>query len=75
MSFKLRKYQDECKKDIEDFIHNSSHKKGILVSPVGCHEKDYMVHDSQGHLIKVQDVEVGDELMGVSSVRKVLKNF
>ena len=33
--FKLREYQEKGKKDIEDFIFNSSHKKGIVVKPVG----------------------------------------
>lgn len=33
--FKLRRYQEEADKDIDDFLLKSSHKKGILVSPVG----------------------------------------
>lgn len=33
--FKLRKYQKEADEDIDEFLFNSSHRKGILVSPVG----------------------------------------
>lgn len=57
MSFKLRKYQDECKKDIEDFIHNSSHKKGILVSPVATGKSIYpsiIAENTKGNCLIVQ---------------------
>ena len=45
------------------------------MSPTGCHERDYKVHNSKGNLVNVQDVKVGDNLMGVNSTRKVIKLY
>lgn len=35
MKYALRDYQEKGKEDIGNFIHNSSHKKGLCVKPVG----------------------------------------
>ena len=41
MKFKNRPYQDNAESDIDTFMFESSHKKGILVSPVGTGKSLY----------------------------------
>ena len=38
---KNRPYQDNAQKDIEEFLNNSSFKKGILVSPTATGKSIY----------------------------------
>lgn len=49
-------------------------KPGIIVGPTACHAKGYRILKHDGQLIKVEDIRVGDILMGNDSTpRKVLK--
>ena len=70
--FKLRDYQEKSKKDTFDFIFKSNHKKGIIVKPVGCHNKGYKVFMSDGSLKKVEDISIGDKLMGDDSSDRIV---
>lgn len=46
---------------------------GVVVAPTGCHAKGTKILMSDGHLKNVEDIRVGDELMGPNSTpRKVL---
>lgn len=74
MKFKLRPYQEKMKEDTKNFLEKSSYKRGIIVQPVGCHSKGYKVFKSNGELIKVEDIKVGEFLMGDDSTpREVLE--
>lgn len=69
--FKLRKYQS----DAVDAVINDMKYDGnsLVVLPTGCHEFDYPILMSDGSLKKVQDIIVGDFVMGVNSIpRKVI---
>jgi DNA repair protein RadD len=57
MSFNLRDYQEIGKKDIQEFIHESSHIKGVLVSPVATGKSLYpsiIAENTKGNCLIVQ---------------------
>lgn len=66
-SFELHDYQP-------DFVNQCiKYNRGIVQAPTGCHRKgqEILMHD--GSLKKVEDIEVGENLMGMDSTpRKVL---
>ena len=57
------------------FKNNKDSIKGMLLfESVGCHSKDTLIMLSDGSLKKVQDIQVGDQLMGDDSTpRNVLE--
>lgn len=69
---KLREYQQRSINMLYDWLReNDGHP--CLVLPTGCHERGQLIIMYDGSLKKVEDVAVGDLLMGVDSTpRKVL---
>lgn len=57
MSFKYRDYQEKANSDIEYFIHESKHKKGVLVSPVATGKSIYpsvISENTKGNCLIIQ---------------------
>lgn len=58
------------------FTHAIRKKRAVLVSPTGCHAKGSRVIMSNGSSKAVEDVRVGDYLMGIDNQpREVLRLF
>ena len=72
--FKLRDYQIKAQNDIRYFLKDSSFKKGLMVLPTGCHAEGYDILRSNGSVAKVEDIVVGDSLLGPDgNYREVLE--
>lgn len=57
MNFKYRDYQEKANSDIEYFIHESKHKKGVLVSPVATGKSIYpsvISENTKGNCLIIQ---------------------
>lgn len=68
----LRPYQAEAKDAINKAFAEGI-KRTLLVLPTGCHKKGEKVLLANGRSIKVEDVKVGDKLLGADgTVRNVL---
>ncbi len=68
----LRPYQAEAKQAVLT-EWQEGHRKTLLVLPTGCHAKGEKVLLANGHSKKVEEVRVGDELLGSDGkVRNVL---
>ena len=75
MKYKLRPYQEQTKKDIEKFLLDSPYKKALDLKPVGCHSKGYRIFMYDGSLKKVEDIVIGDLLMGDDSSPREVKQL
>lgn len=64
MGFELRPYQKEAVDAGLKFLTGRSKKSGIIVSPCGCHAKGYGILMYDGTIKKVEDIVVGDRVMG-----------
>lgn len=64
MGFELRPYQKEAVDAGLKFLTGRSKKPGIIVSPCGCHAKGYGILMYDGTIKKVEDIVVGDRVMG-----------
>lgn len=64
MGFELRPYQKEAVDAGLKFLTGRSKKPGIIVSPCGCHAKGYGILMYDGAIKKVEDIVVGDRVMG-----------
>lgn len=64
MGFELRPYQKEAVDAGLKFLTGRSKKLGIIVSPCGCHAKGYGILMYDGTIKKVEDIVVGDRVMG-----------
>lgn len=65
MNYVLRDYQVQASDAAVRFFKNTkSDRNGLLVLPTGCHAKGTHVLMGSGDLIKVEDVKIGDVLMG-----------
>lgn len=72
MSFILRDYQNNAVKAVLNDIDKEGNS--LVVLPTGCHEKDYLITMSDGSLKAVQNIKVGDFVMGLNSIpRKVIE--
>ena len=62
-----REYQTEAIQSIIDFFY--THKEGnpLVAMPTGCHAKGHGIMLSNGEIKPVEEIEVGDELMGPDS--------
>lgn len=70
--FDDRPYQSECQYNILQ-AYNRGVKKQLIVSPCGCHAPGQGILMYDGSIKKVEDITVGDQLMGPdSSPRNVL---
>lgn len=73
MGFTLRDYQQKCHDDTLNYIGGKDgNKPSLVVLPTGCHEKGYQVFKEDGSLIKVEDIQVGDTLMGDDSTKRTV---
>jgi superfamily II DNA or RNA helicase len=64
MGFELRPYQKEAVDAGLKFLTGRSEKPGIIVAPCGCHAKGYGILMYDGTIKKVEDIVVGDRVMG-----------
>jgi len=68
----LRKYQ-------ADLIHKlrvlvvSGKRRVLTVSPVGCHAPGQLILMSDGTLKKIENIRIGDHVMGYGGSRKILR--
>lgn len=74
MGYVLRDYQVKASDAAVNFFNDKKNERnGILVLPTGCHAKGTKIICADGSLKPVEDVVVGDLLLGVTGYRKVLK--
>ena len=64
MGFEFRPYQKEAVDAGLKFLTGRSKKPGIIVAPCGCHAKGYGILMYDGTIKKVEDIVVGDRVMG-----------
>lgn len=64
MGFELRPYQKEAVDAGLKFLTGRFKKPGIIVAPCGCHAKGYGILMYDGTIKKVEDIVVGDRVMG-----------
>lgn len=64
MGSELRPYQKEAVDAGLKFLTGRSKKPGIIVAPCGCHAKGYGILMYDGTIKKVEDIVVGDRVMG-----------
>lgn len=70
LPFDVREYQ------MTAILHAGVHRRALLVSPTGCHTYDTEVILFSGETKNVQDIQVGDLLMGVDNTpRNVLRTI
>lgn len=76
MKFKLRKYQEEAsKKAVEFFRDEKRNWNAIEVLPTGCHARGSLILMYDGTLKKVEDIRIGDILMGDDGSRRFVLNL
>lgn len=74
MKYVLRDYQERALQELDDWLRRNPDGNPILDMAVGCHEKGQLVMRYSGDLDKVENIKVGDLLMGDDSTpRKVLE--
>ena len=67
----LRPYQVEAKQAILS-AWSEGHRKTLLVLPTGCHAKGENVLLADGRSKKVEDVKVGDQLIGADGKKRTV---
>lgn len=74
MKYTLRNYQKQASDAAVRLFTGKADKNGLIILPTGCHAKGSFVLTSDGVCIKVEDVKVGDFLLGNDGTpRKVLE--
>lgn len=74
MEYTLRNYQKQASDAAVRLFTGKADKNGLIILPTGCHAKGSSVLTSDGVCIKVEDVKVGDFLLGNDGTpRKVLE--
>ena len=74
MKFQLRGYQKEASDAAVKAFHSPNKTNGILICPTGCHAKGSKVIMADGTFKAVEDIKVGDFLLGDDgSPREVLE--
>ena len=74
MKYTLRNYQKQASDAAVRLFTSKADKNGLIILPTGCHAKGSSVLTSDGVCIKVEDVKVGDFLLGNDGTpRKVLE--
>lgn len=64
MKYQLRDYQQRASDAAVMCFNRKSSKNGLLVLPTGCHGKGTKILMYNGSLKNVEDIKVGDELVG-----------
>lgn len=72
MGFELRPYQKEAVDAGLKFLTGRSKKPGIIVAPCGCHAKGYGILMYDGTIKKVEDIVVGDRVMGDDGIPRTV---
>lgn len=71
--FKLRDYQLQASDAAIQFFNDDTLRTAIIVLPTGCHSKGYPILMYDGSLKPVEEIKVGDLIMGDDNTsRKVL---
>lgn len=70
--FKLRKYQQESVDAAVKHLTGRSKKNGVIVAPTGCHAKGTEILMYDGTIKKVEDIVVGDELIGDDGTKRTV---
>lgn len=74
MKYTLRDYQQEASDlAVNFFTDKKKTKNGIIVLPTGCHAKGTLIIMADGTRQKVEDIRVGDTLLGTDGYRTVLE--
>lgn len=74
MKYTLRNYQKLASDAAVRLFTSEKNSNGLVILPTGCHAKGSFVLTSDGVCIKVEDVKVGDFLLGNDGTpRKVLE--
>ncbi|MBQ0074608.1 MAG: DEAD/DEAH box helicase family protein [Prevotella sp.] len=74
MKLKPRDYQIDAAKAAVDFLLDDNEKgNGLLVLSTGCHAKGTGIIMSDGTIRNVEDIKVGDRLLGTDGYRTVLQ--
>lgn len=74
MEYTLRNYQKQASDAAVRLFTGKADENGLIILPTGCHAKGSSVLTSDGVCIKVEDVKVGDFLLGNDGTpRKVLE--
>lgn len=74
MKYTLRNYQKQASDAAVRLFTSKADKNGLVILPTGCHSKGSSVLTSDGFCINVEDVKVGDFLLGNDGTpRKVLE--
>lgn len=74
MKYTLRNYQKQASDAAVRLFTGKADKNGLIILPTGCHAKGSSVLTSDGVCMKVEDVKVGDFLLGNDGTpRKVLE--
>lgn len=68
----LRDYQKQASDAAVHFFGHETKKGGLIIMPTGCHAKGTQVLMYDGSLKKVEDVRVGDTLLGVDSTPRTV---
>ena len=72
--FTPRPYQVEAAQAAVDFLRDDSEKgNGLLVLPTGCQAKGTGIIMSDGTIKNVEDIRVGDRLLGTDGYRTVME--
>lgn len=73
VKFELRPYQKEAsQKAVEFFLDTKKNWNALEVLPTGCHAKGTKILMYDGQLKNVEDIKVGDEIMGDDSTRRTV---
>ena len=72
MRFTLRSYQKDASDAAVMAFRAKNKKNGLLILPTGCHAKGTKIIMADGKRKPVEDIVVGDMLLGTDGYRKVL---
>lgn len=64
MQYTLRPYQKSASDAAIRAFNKKKARSGIIIEPTGCHEKGYGILMYDGSIKKVEDIVVGDVVMG-----------
>lgn len=72
MKFQLRDYQQNAVDEGLKFFQEPARENALIVLPTGCHEKGYEILMYDGTKKKVEDISVGDLIMGDDCTKRTV---